>query len=894
METTILARMCWKILILLSLTTALKAENIHIGAVVSSPENVDVLRNYVYKANSRLDVKSVGLTFNATAQLMDANPIRSALSVCDDIISKRVHVIIVSHPPGSDQSPISVSYTCGYYGIPLIGIYARDSAFTDKNVHPTFMRTVPPYFQQASVWIDLLQHFGWRQVIFIHGMDEEGRAILSRFQALAEQEEIKIEKTIKFSVGISNFSELLEDLHSAQSRIILFSAGREDAQVLFQNAAEMKLTTGSDFVWIVSEEAMRADNVPIGAVGLELINGSNESANLEDSVRLVVDTAVDLFSVGNLTTITNTPDSCSTPMTDKWQDGMLFLKQMKRMTVEGQTGRLQFTEEGDRLNPIYYIKNKQPGVIEKVGFHGRRGAEGQNLNFAKDQPIVWPSGSTDKPDGLKISTHLEVVTIEAKPFVYKWPIYTASDELKCAQEKGVNCTFSNETTGEVSHHCCFGYCIDMLNMLSEKVKFTFKLHLSADNAFGSFKRVGNSTRKEWTGMVGELVREEGVTSDLVVAPLTINPERAAVIDFSKPFKYQGLTILVKKEQKDSSLASFLQPFTNTLWILVALSVHVVALVLYLLDRFSPFGRFKLAKNDDTEEDALNMSSAMWFAWGVLLNSGIGEGTPRSFSARVLGMVWAGFAMIIVASYTANLAAFLVLDRPDASISGIDDSRLRNPNENFRYATVKDSAVEMYFKRQVELSTMYRKMEKFNYKNADDAIKDVKKGVELQAFIWDSSRLEYEDAKDCDLVVAGELFGRSGLGVGLRKGSPWTHLISLAILELHEGGQMEKLDNKWILIESTECPERDHTPATLGLTNMAGVFMMVAGGIVAGVFLIFVEILYKRHRGLKEKELELARNAADRWRGNIAKKKQLRESWSFLRALKGSQPSSSTP
>ncbi len=44
--------------------------------------------------------------------------------------------------------------------------------------------------------------------------------------------------------------------------------------------------------------------------------------------------------------------------------------------------------------------------------------------------------------------------------------------------------------------------------------------------------------------------------------------------------------------------------------------------------------------------------------------------------------------------------------------------------------------------------------------------------------------------------------------------------------------------------------------------------MVAGGIVAGVFLIFVEIAYKRHRGLKEKELELAKTAADRWRGNI--------------------------
>lgn len=77
--------------------------------------------------------------------------------------------------------------------------------------------------------------------------------------------------------------------------------------------------------------------------------------------------------------------------------------------------------------------------------------------------------------------------------------------------------------------------------------------------------------------------------------------------------------------RSSTLVSFLQPFSNTLWILVMVSVHVVALVLYLLDRFSPFGRFKLANTDGTEEDALNLSSAIWFAWGVLLNSGIGEG-----------------------------------------------------------------------------------------------------------------------------------------------------------------------------------------------------------------------------------------------------------------------------
>lgn len=56
---------------------------------------------------------------------------------------------------------------------------------------------------------------------------------------------------------------------------------------------------------------------------------------------------------------------------------------------------------------------------------------------------------------------------------------------------------------------------------------------------------------------------------------------------------------------------------------------------------------------------------------------------------------------------------------------------------------------------------------------------------LMAFIWDSSRLEYEAAKDCELVTAGELFGRSGYGIGLQKNSPWTDAVTLAILDFHE-------------------------------------------------------------------------------------------------------------
>ena len=35
-------------------------------------------------------------------------------------------------------------------------------------------------------------------------------------------------------------------------------------------------------------------------------------------------------------------------------------------------------------------------------------------------------------------------------------------------------------------------------------------------------------------------------ADLIVASLTVTNERAQYIEFSKPYKYQGITILVKK------------------------------------------------------------------------------------------------------------------------------------------------------------------------------------------------------------------------------------------------------------------------------------------------------------------------------------------------------------
>ena len=61
-----------------------------------------------------------------------------------------------------------------------------------QNVHTAFMRTVPSYARQTEVWADLLDKLGFKQIIFIHSSDQEGRAMLGKFQSRTESESKKV------------------------------------------------------------------------------------------------------------------------------------------------------------------------------------------------------------------------------------------------------------------------------------------------------------------------------------------------------------------------------------------------------------------------------------------------------------------------------------------------------------------------------------------------------------------------------------------------------------------------------------------------------------------------------------------------------------------------------
>ena len=66
-------------------------------------------------------------------------------------------------------------------------------------------------------------------------------------------------------------------------------------------------------------------------------------------------------------------------------------------------------------------------------------------------------------------------------------------------EKPITSTLSEEAKERMHFEELYeGYCIELINMLSDRLKFKYKFHIVGDGKYGSFKD------GEWNGMIREL------------------------------------------------------------------------------------------------------------------------------------------------------------------------------------------------------------------------------------------------------------------------------------------------------------------------------------------------------------------------------------------------------
>ena len=68
--------------------------------------------------------------------------------------------------------------------------------------------------------------------------------------------------------------------------------------------------------------------------------------------------------------------------------------------------------------------------------------------------------------------------------------------------------------------------------------------------------------------------------------------------------------------------------------------------------------------------------------------------PRAPSVRLVSCVWAFFTLILISSYTANLAAFLTVQRMQTPIENAEDLSRQT---DIKYGSVKSGSTQDFFK-----------------------------------------------------------------------------------------------------------------------------------------------------------------------------------------------------
>ena len=170
-----------------------------------------------------------------------------------------------------------------------------------------------------------------------------------------------------------------------------------------------------------------------------------------------------------------------------------------------------------------------------------------------------------------------------------------------------------------------------------------------------------------------------------------------MIDFTKPFMNLGISILFKRPREESpGLFSFLNPLAIEIWIYVIAAYFVVSLIMFVLARFSPYEWYNphpCNPDHGVMENIFTLSNSFWFAVGTLMQQG-SDINPRAVSTRIVGGIWWFFTLIIISSYTANLAAFLTVERMVSPIESAEDLSKQN---SIAYGTIHGGSTYTFFR-----------------------------------------------------------------------------------------------------------------------------------------------------------------------------------------------------
>uniref|UniRef100_A0A3Q3KMN4 Glutamate receptor n=1 Tax=Mastacembelus armatus TaxID=205130 RepID=A0A3Q3KMN4_9TELE len=704
-----------------------------------------------------------------------------------------------------------------------------------------FVLQLRPQLQEPLM--ALLEHFYWTRFVYMYSSDS-GLSVLQRILDTAAERSWQVTSVNLDTLTESAFIKLLTDLDYKKDYEIIIDCELDRLNsILNLIAAQRRSLKNYHYILAnlgfmdlnITEFQKLAPNV----TGFQLVNQSDpdvDKINQDwldfDSKDLKYTGALTYDGVGVMATAfqnlrrqridisrRGNAGECLANPPAPWGQGIDIQRALQQVRLQGLTGHVQFDERGHRTNYTLTVMELSHTGPRKIGYWNEKKGY---VNTAVYRPVL------EEFYGLQNRTYIVTTILEA-PYMM----------LKKNHEQFV---------GNDRYE---GYCAELASEIAKHVGFSYRLELVADGKYGA----KDPDTKMWNGMVGELVYGK---ADMAVAPLTITLVREQVIDFTKPFMSLGISIMIKKPTKSKpGVFSFLDPLAYEIWMCIVFAYIGVSVVLFLVSRFSPY-EWQGEDSDDEDEtlpdsqhtNDFGIFNSLWFSLGAFMQQGC-DISPRSLSGRIVGGVWWFFTLIIISSYTANLAAFLTVERMVSPIESAED--LAKQTE-IAYGTLDGGSTKEFFRRSkiAVFEKMWSYMRSADpsvfVKSTSEGVIRVRKSKGKYAYLLESSMNEYiEQRKPCDTMKVGGNLDSKGYGVATPKGSPLRIPVNLAVLKLNEQAVLDKLKNKW-WYDKGECGHKDSgrkdKTSALSLSNVAGVFYILIGGLGLAMLVALVEFCYK--------------------------------------------------
>ncbi|KAI5090270.1 glutamate receptor ionotropic, NMDA 2A isoform X1 [Silurus meridionalis] len=776
-----------------------------------------------------LDISVLAVQVNHT------DPGSMLTHLCQLMARQRLHGLV--YGDGTDQEAIAqmLDFVSSQTAMPILGVHGGAAmTMAEKDTSSSFFQFSASLHQEALLMLSVMEEYDWHVFSVVTTRFPGHQEFLATIRVTVEHSFVRWD--LQSVVTLDGVGEPEDRAHvqlkRIQSPVIMLYCSKDEAELVLAEARSLGLV-GAGFVWIVpsltsGNPERTPEAFPPGMISIAYDEWDYPlETRVRDAVGIFSHAAAAMFrEQGRI------PDgtvSCMGQAEKPEVPASALRRYMMGVNLEGRD--LSFMDDGYQVNPkLVVIVLNTEREWEKMG-------RWENHSLILKFP-VWPRYNSFG-DAEADENHLSIVTLEEKPFV----IVDDVDILTgTCMRNSVPCRKhikDNATGGSYLKQCCKGFCIDILKKIARNVKFTYDLYLVTNGKHG--KKINNM----WNGMVGEVVYKKAV---MAVGSLTINEERSEVIDFSVPFVETGISVMVSRSNGTVSPSAFLEPFSASVWVMMFVMLLIVtAIAVFLFEFISPLGfNRNLAQGKDPHGPSFTIGKAIWLLWGLVFNNSVPVQNPRGTTSKFIVSVWAFFAVIFLASYTANLAAFMIQEEFVDQVTGLSDRKFQSPysfSPPFRFGTVPNGSTERNIRKNYP--DMHQYMVKYHQTGVQDALISLKTG-KLDAFIYDAAVLNYMAGRDdgCKLVTIGSgyVFATTGYGIALQKGSYWKRLVDLAILGIIGDGEMEELEAQW-LTGICHNEKNEVMSSQLDVDNMAGVFYMLAAAMALSLLTFFWEHLF---------------------------------------------------